>query len=243
MRAVLPRVHDAQASSSVLKRLLKNASVQAAFARGLAAYLSFTIRANRWEFHGIEHLAALAEAGAPVIIAFWHQRLPLMPALWLKEQQLPGRALAQRKVHVLVSRHRDGRLVGTIMKHFGMELIYASSSKGGASGLRAMLNLLKRRQYVAITPDGPRGPAHIAAPGVAQLAALSNAVILPCSAQTSRRHTLHTWDRMAIPKPFGRGVIVCGAPIAVDRLQWRQALDVITAALNEVSERADQLCA
>jgi hypothetical protein len=75
------------------------------------------------------------------------------------------------------------------------------------------------------------------------LAALAGVPILPCAAQTSRRIVLRTWDRMALPLPFGRGVVVCGPAITVTRDSWRDALPTITAAMNQAADRADLLCA
>ena len=93
---------------------------------------------------------------------------------------------------------------------------------------------------IGLTPDGPRGPRRVAAPGVAQLAALAGVPVLPCAARTSHRIGLNTWDRMGIPLPFGRGVVVCEPAITVPRDAWREALPAIKAAMDRASDRADQ---
>jgi lysophospholipid acyltransferase (LPLAT)-like uncharacterized protein len=93
-----------------------------------------------------------------------------------------------------------------------------------------------------ITPDGPRGPPRVAAPGVAQLAATAAVRVLPCAAQTSRRRVLRTWDEMVLPLPWGRGVIVCGRAIMVPRDRAEAALPVIAQALTVAAEDADRLC-
>jgi lysophospholipid acyltransferase (LPLAT)-like uncharacterized protein len=142
-----------------------------------------------------------------------------------------------------VSQHNDGQLIGVVVRQFGIEPVLGSSSRGGANGLRQLLRLLRRGAMVGITPDGPRGPRRVAARGVAQLAALAAVPILPCAARTSRRIVLHTWDRMAIPLPFGRGIVVCGPAIVVPRDSWRETLPAITAAMNQATDRAEQLCA
>ena len=108
--------------------------------------------------------------------------------------------------------------------------------------MRSMLSTLSKGELVAITPDGPRGPARIAAPGVAQLAALSGLPIVPCSAQTSGRIVLGSWDRMVVPLPFAHGVLVCEPCISVPRSSWKDSLPAITAALTRAADRADQLC-
>ena len=169
-----------------------------------------------------------------------------MPALWtLALRERSGRATA--RMHVLVSRHQDGRLIGEIMRGFGVEVVYGSSARGrdqrgGAASVRALASALRGGGQVVVTPDGPRGPARSAAPGVAQLAALAGVPIVPCAAQTSRRRVLPTWDRMVVPLPFGRGVLVCGPPIVVGHKAWLTELPGIERALNAVAERADALC-
>jgi lysophospholipid acyltransferase (LPLAT)-like uncharacterized protein len=226
----------------MLKRLLRHPWVGQALARSLSVYLALAYRTTRWTFDGRDHAAPFF-GGAPVILAFWHERLPLLPQLWrYANASLEGRRRKSR-MHVLVSRHRDGRFIGDIVNFFKLDLVYGSSSRGGAAGLRSMADLLAAGHQVTITPDGPRGPRRQAAPGVAQLAALSGVPILPCSAQTSRRWVTRSWDRMVIPLPFTRGVLVCGEPIAVMGESWVERLPAIEAALTAAVERADLLCA
>jgi hypothetical protein len=48
---------------------------------------------------------------------------------------------------------------------------------------------------------------------------------------------------MVVPKPFGRGVVVCLPTIAVGRDSWQDAVPTIGAALTAAADRADRLCA
>ena len=226
----------------MLRRLIRHPAAQAALARLLGLYLSAVYRTTRWTLLGEEHLRAALrpEAGRAhtAIAAFWHENLPMMPMLWLSaRRRLPE--MAPMRGHVLVSRHRDGRFVGAVVRRFRLELVHASSSRGGAAGLRAMLRLLGAGDMVVITPDGPRGPRRVAAPGVAQLAALSGLPVLPCAARSTRQRVLGSWDRMRLPLPFGRGVLVCGAPVAVARGQEAASLPAIAAALSAACDAAD----
>lgn len=224
-----------------MKRLAKHPLVQMALAKVLGLYLGFALWTTRWSLEGHEHMAPHA-AGAPVVVAFWHERLALMPMLWVKARQSAEGRKARNRVHVLVSRHRDGQFIGAVVSRFALDVVLGSSSRGGAKGLRVLLNLLAGGDHIAITPDGPRGPRRVAAAGVAQLAALSGVPVLPCAAQTTRRRVLRTWDRMVVPKPFGRGVVVCLPTIVVSRDAWQDAVPVIGSALTEAAERADRLC-
>lgn len=222
-----------------MKRVLQHPTVQALLARLLGHYLRFALRTTRWQLEGGEYLSEVMSR-PPAVAAFWHERLALMPELWLMARGLPEARV--RRIHVLVSRHRDGRFIGAIMGRFGVDVVLGSSSRGGASGLRNLLEILGRGELVTITPDGPRGPVREAAGGVAQLAALSGAPVLPCAAQTTGHWVLPTWDRMVVPKPFGRGVVVCGPLISVPRGTWQDTLPAIRAALTAAAEKADQLC-
>jgi lysophospholipid acyltransferase (LPLAT)-like uncharacterized protein len=222
-----------------MKRLVRHAAAQAVFARLLGLYLSFALRTTRWRLEGGENLLGLA-AGEPHIVAFWHERLALMPPLWRFAHRLPGARPAPG--HILVSGHRDGRLVGSVMIGYGVRVVHGSTARGGAAALRRLLAVLRAGASIGITPDGPRGPRRVPAPGLAQLAALSGAPVLPCAAQTTRRWELASWDRMVIPKPFGRGVVVCGPVIRVAREGWRTALPVLGRSLTAATERADGIC-
>ena len=150
-------------------------------------------------------------AGAPAVFAFWHEFLPLMPALSLIARTLPF--YHPTPIRSLVSQHRDGRFIGAVVRRFGIIPIMGSSTRGGAAGLRNLLVVLRRGHLIGITPDGPRGPRRQAAFGVAQVAALSGVPVVPLAARTTRRIQLNTWDRMPVPLPFGRGVMVCGRAI------------------------------
>ena len=229
----------------MLRRLIRHPAAQAALAWLLGLYLSAVYRTTRWTLVGEEHIrAALKPEGGrarAAIAAFWHENLPMMPMLWLSaRRRVPE--MAPMRGHVLVSRHRDGRFVGAVVRRFRLELVHASSSRGGAAGLRAMLRVLAAGDMVVITPDGPRGPRRVAAPGVAQLAALSGLPVLPCAARSTRQRVLGSWDRMRLPLPFGRGVLVCGAPVAVargGRCAEAAALAAVTAALTAACDAAD----
>lgn len=214
-------------------------------ARALGAYMRFALASTRWTLHGRDQIGPYLYAD-PAIFVFWHERLPLMPALWmLALRERKGRI--RGRMHILVSRHQDGRLIGEVMRGFGVELVYGSTARGpkqrgSVASVRALAAALQEGGQVGITPDGPRGPPRHAAPGAVQLASMTAAPVIPLAAQTSRRRVLPTWDRMVLPLPFGRGVLVCGPPITVPREGWEACLPRIEAALTRVTDEADTLC-
>ena len=138
-----------------MKRILRLPTMQAVLTWLLGTYLRVTLRTTRWELHGEIHLAPFAGGGV-VIAAFWHERLALMPMLWVKARAMhPGDAIS---IHMLVSHHRDGTMIGSILHRFGVHILRGSSSGGGVTSMRKAITLLKNGRQVAITPDGPRGP-------------------------------------------------------------------------------------
>jgi lysophospholipid acyltransferase (LPLAT)-like uncharacterized protein len=227
-------------------RLRNSQAPRRAAATLIGAYLAFALRATRWRIEGADYLDQFGADG-PVIVAFWHECLPLMPAGWAElRRRNPGRRGA-----VLISRHRDGRFIAAILARFAVDVVHGSSAKpsqgatrdkGGAAALRALLARLAGGDAVIVTPDGPRGPPRIAAGGVTQLAALSGAPMLPAAARLRHRITLGTWDGMILPLPFGRGAIVCLPPITATRGSRAHDHDTLTAALTQAAERAEVLC-
>jgi len=229
----------------MLKRLLRHPRVVAAAACLIGAYLGLVYRTTRWTLLGEEHFLVFPVERRPLIVAFWHERLAMMPELW-RQASLRVPQGRPWPVHVLVSRSRDGRFIGDIVGRFNVSMVHASTRRigsgreqGGAAGMRELLRLLRGGAAVAITPDGPRGPRRVAAPGVAQVAAVSGVPVLPCAAATTRRCILGTWDRMMLPLPWSRGVLVCGAPVVVSRDGMADALPAIEAALTAVCDAAD----
>ncbi|MBB2205940.1 glycosyltransferase N-terminal domain-containing protein [Gluconacetobacter takamatsuzukensis] len=185
----------------------------------LRSYLRLTIGTTRWTFDIHPDARPLLTGQGPhsVLVAFWHETLALTPALlwWSTSRN------STLRPHVLISRNRDGRLIADIIAPWGAGTIAGSTDrkgkdKGGAAALRQLLALLRGGDPIVITPDGPRGPRRTVEQGVIGLARLSGAPIVPVGGWCASRR-LGGWDRMMIPLPFGRGRIVCGAPIAVSR--------------------------
>jgi lysophospholipid acyltransferase (LPLAT)-like uncharacterized protein len=220
----------------MLKQLLRAGLTQQVLAWTAGRYLQFVALTTRWQIEGGEEMSRWV-SGPPCVVAFWHETLPSMPVAWLTARRR-GRV---KQAVVLASAHRDGQLIGMAMGAFGLGLVVGSSSRGGASGLRRLAAALKAGADVGLTPDGPRGPRRVAAAGVAQLAALSGAKVLPVAAWTAWALQYHSWDRMRFPLPFGRGRLVFGSMITVPRHDWQGALPAIELALLEVTQRAEIL--
>ena len=78
--------------------------------------------------------------GKPVIYALWHNRLAYMPYAYTH-------GLKQNNLVTMISRSKDGRLIGKICELFGLTVAYGSSSRGGSEALREMIKLVKEKKY------------------------------------------------------------------------------------------------
>ncbi|MFO8238002.1 MAG: DUF374 domain-containing protein [Prochlorococcaceae cyanobacterium] len=141
---------------------------------------------------------------APVIYALWHCNVFFLPLLRLH---------ARRPVAVLLSSHRDARIVGVAARMRGVELVEGSSTRGGLGAYLQLLRRLRSGQSVCITPDGPRGPAKQVKAGVLHLARQSGCAVVPVGLALNRRRRLRSWDRCVLPLPFGRAVLALGRPL------------------------------
>src|ERR1700688_4207742 len=95
----------------------------------------------------------------PTVFAFWHR------SLLACAYRFRGLDIA-----ILISPSFDGELIARTVERLGFKAIRGSSSRGGAAGLRNMRLASLVGHRCAFTADGPRGPAYVAKPGVAQLA-------------------------------------------------------------------------
>ena len=219
----------------LLKTIGRKPVVQRSVAALVAGLMAAVKHTTRWEAVNAG-AAADAHAGTtPVIVAFWHNRLAMMPACWP----------SQAPFHMLISGHADGRLIAGTIAHFGYASIAGSSTRGGADALRQMARAVKEGASIGVTPDGPRGPRMTVSDGVLALARLTGAPILPLAVSVSRRIVLNTWDQLIIPLPFGRGAMIWGDPLTVPRDADEAALAALKEQLEQdltrVSNEADNL--
>lgn len=134
-------------------------------------------------------------AAPPLLWAFWHNRLFIIPSLY---RHLCG----DRPGAALTSASKDGEFVAAFLEQFGIRPIRGSSSRGGARALVEMKRAIEGGTFVGITPDGPRGPRYSLNPGVVKLAQITGRGFMPVHIRYARFWQLKTWDGFMIPRPF-----------------------------------------
>lgn len=167
---------------------------------------------------------------APAVYALWHaELLPLMMRY------------ASAGVATMISHHRDGEIAAAVVRALGSRVVRGSSSSGGGAALEALVKLGLEGWPIAITPDGPRGPARHSKPGVVRLAARCGLPIVPTAAQPVSGWRLRSWDRFVVPRPFTvihvefmSGIMVPSDVSDAEVGTWLERVDV---AIDAASER------
>lgn len=192
---------------------------------GLVGGLFTTTRARR---RGQEGYLQLHEAGQRVLFVFWHQQL--LPLVHYHRGE---------GIVVLVSEHADGEYITRVIRRHGFGVARGSSTRGGSQGLRELVRAARAGHDLAVTPDGPRGPAGVFKPGALVAARLTGLPVVPVAVSASAAWHAESWDRFLIPKPLARIGIAYGEPTAVPRDADDAAVDALAAAMQGRLERLE----
>lgn len=208
------------------------------FLRGTGRRLTWTwgalgvnLLSKTWRpiFVGTENLEAARGEGGGYFISLWHGRM-----------LVPMASHKNRGWTVLVSKSRDGDLIERMLLRFGFRVIRGSTSRGGATALREMLEALKQGGVMIITPDGPRGPMHSMNPGLVWMARETGYSVVPSGFVASRAWRAKSWDRFTLPKPFARLAFVYGPPIAVAHDASNAELEKVSLVIREAMLAAER---
>ena len=161
-----------------------------------------------------EDLVARRASGERVIFTLWHGEL--LPLLWHHR----GEGIA-----VVISEHRDGEIIARIAERLGYTTVRGSTSRGGGRALIGLMRAIEAGHDGAVTPDGPRGPAHVFAPGAAIASQRTGAPLAMIRATATRAWRLKSWDRFLVPKPFATVRVIYGPLVSVDAGSPREAAE------------------
>ena len=162
----------------------------------------------------------------PFIFVIWHQRiLSLLPVY------------KDEGIVLLVSRHRDGGDLVDLAAAWGYRSVRGSTQRGGEIGLLGIVRALQGGAIVALTPDGPRGPAERVQPGAVAAAQHAGVPIVAVGARVSSAWQLRSWDRQRIPTPFARIDVLYGSPIRVGagKQGLREGIAAVQRSLDELN--------
>lgn len=162
---------------------------------------------------GAEPFDAMLARGEAFVIVFWHGEI--LPVAWVHRR---------RGIAPLISRHADGEVIARIVEGLGYRTVRGSTSKGAVRALMETVQRVQEGVTVGFTPDGPRGPRHVFAPGALIVAQRTGRPVIALAATASRAWRLPSWDRHLVPKPFATVTIHYSAP---ERVRASNARDAV----------------
>lgn len=142
----------------------------------------------------------------------------------------------------LVSRHRDGEIISRMIEGLGYRPVRGSSTRGGAAALRDLVRAAGEGHPLAITTDGPRGPARQCKPGAIQAASITGLPLIPVAGIPRRAWRFHSWDEFLLPVPGSTVFISYGDPIPVPPDVSREALAGWQKRVTQAQDGATSLC-
>ena len=190
---------------------------------------------------GQQHIDDLLATGEPFIPCYWHQQQIFCVRYLLDQASADDRL----KLGYLISPSKDGDIATAMFGHQGVHIIRGSATRGGAQALREIYTVIKKQKVSPIvTPDGPTGPIYQCKPGVAMLAQLSKAPLLPLAYSCSSVWYLRSWDKFMIPRPFSHIVVGVGPALTVGKDDtadnFAASCETMNHRLNQLSEQCAQ---
>ena len=157
----------------------------------------------RWHVSGFNHVENLLNTKSSFIMAFWHGNL-----------LIPYYKLAKQHFNALAGFHKDAELSVQIGVRLGWKFLRGSSSQKGSAVFQQMVEMLSSSDNVlAITVDGPKGPARIPKPGAVRAAQKTGVLIIPAAGRSRRSWGFTNWDTFHVTKPFTRIELKFGEPL------------------------------
>ena len=215
----------------IRKKIIKNFFIQNILVLLAILYIQFVKFTSKIRIENNNYPNKYWKDEKPFILAFWHSQLMMVSFSWSYK----------KKINILASGHSDGRFGAKVGNFFKLNNIQTSNKNKNLS-LRPVFQLLKSRQYIGITPDGPRGPKEKVPEGIIKIAKSTNVPIIPLGYWSSRNFTLRSWDSFLITLPFSKCNFVWGEAIKIPKnLKDNEIIDfqkIIKNKINECIEKA-----
>ncbi|MEQ1722113.1 MAG: DUF374 domain-containing protein [Pseudobdellovibrio sp.] len=117
------------------------------------------------------------------------------------------------KLATMISTSKDGEMMNTIYNLLGGKTSRGSSTRGGVSALKGLIEICKRGSSSNIAVDGPKGPIYEIKPGVFELSRLLKSEIFAGSAYCESAWRFpRSWNQTYFPKPFAKVTIYWTGP-------------------------------
>ena len=190
----------------IIKRLLKNFFIQNILAILVVLYIFFVKFTSKINYINLSIPQSFWEIDKPFILAFWHSQLMTISFTWK----------GTKKINILASSHKDGRFGSIVGRYFRLKNIPINKNKSDQA-IRKIYQKIKNKEYIGITPDGPRGPKEIVSEGIIKIARATNTPIICCGFWSSKNFRLNSWDSFLISLPFSKSCFVWAKPLHIPK--------------------------
>ncbi len=216
----------------MIKKILQHKYIQEFVGWIIAFYIKVCFNTSLWYLKNDEVITSILKKNKKLIVIFWHNRLLMAPYCWNYNKPFK----------MLISSHRDGKIISNAVAHLGIETIKGSSNKNKMSSVKEILINLNMNNVVGITPDGPRGPNEKMKEGIVSLLKKTNATVIPLSYSAKFNFKLNSWDKFIFVTPFNKFVAVWGNAIEYNnKKKIEENLKIIQNELNRVTKLSENL--
>ena len=109
------------------------------------------------------------------------------------------------QIATMTSTSKDGEIMNTALKLLGAKTSRGSSTRGGVSALKGLIDFCKQGHSCSFAVDGPKGPIFEVKPGVFEISRLLKAPIFACGVSADQAwHFPKSWNKTYFPKPFSK---------------------------------------
>ncbi len=216
----------------MIKKILQHKYIQEFAGWIIAFYIKVCFNTSLWYLKNDEEITSTLKKNKRLIVIFWHNRLLMAPYCWNYSKPFK----------MLISSHRDGKIISNAVAHLGIGTIKGSSNKNKISSAKEILTNLNMNNVVGITPDGPRGPKEKMKEGIVSLLKKTNATVIPLSYSAKFNFKLNSWDKFIFVTPFNKFVAVWGNAIEYNnKKKLDENLQIIQDELNRVTKLSENL--
>lgn len=190
-------------------------------------------------FHMQEFFTHIVEVNRPEIT-------PCLFACWHAHQMCSYGIVPINKLHVLISRSRDGDIIADVSSRMGFKSVRGSKGKQGAveASMQMISILTNEKENCIMTVDGPKGPPKVAKGGIVKIAKLAHVPIVPVYWYSTNFNfvTFPSWDKLRMPLFDVNLINFYGDPIYVNeeddeeekRLEVQRGLEYLEEKAPEV---------
>ncbi len=177
---------------------------------GFLIWVIYKILSSTWRISVFEHpemKACVSEKKSFVLAHFHGDELVLLSQI------------RKYRTATITSSSKDGELMNTAVRLMGGKTSRGSSTRGGVSALKGLIQLCKLGHSCSFAVDGPKGPIFEVKPGVFETARLIKAPIFFGGVAVDRAwHFPKSWNKTFLPKPFSK-VQICwqGPALVIDK--------------------------